>query len=126
MRVSHTLRPRLLLTLAALSLAAACDVSDGPESVAQVRFLHASQGRAAIDFRADGTTQGSTDSEIPGIAANGGLVAFTVNDTGAVTKLVATDANTQPDATATFRHNRIHRRHRRSRHPFQTQHRCVR
>ena len=60
----------------------------------------AARTTALASVRADGTTQGSTDSEIPGIAANGGLVAFTVNDTGAVTKLVATDANTQPDVLA--------------------------
>jgi len=50
--------------------------------------------------RADGTTRGTTDSEISGIAANGGLVAFTFNDAGAATKLVASDANAQPDVLA--------------------------
>lgn len=40
-------------------LSAACDDGDGPENVARVRFLHAAQGRAAVDFRADGTTRGA-------------------------------------------------------------------
>ena len=42
---------------------------------------------ALASVRADGTTQGATDSEIGGIAANGGLVAFVFNDAGAVTQL---------------------------------------
>lgn len=46
--------------------------------------------------RADGTTQGATDSEFPGIAANGGVVGFSA---GAVTTLV-TDANAQADVLA--------------------------
>ncbi len=53
--------------------------------------------------RTNGTTQGSTDSEISAIAANGGLVAFTFNDAGAATKLVtapAVDTNNQPDVHA--------------------------
>lgn len=37
----------------------ACSDSDAPDPVAQVRFLHASPGRAAVDFRADGTTRGA-------------------------------------------------------------------
>jgi hypothetical protein len=57
--------------------------------------------RASV--RADGTTQGSTASEIPSLSANGALVAFTFNDTGAATKLVTApvaDANSQPDIHA--------------------------
>lgn len=64
-----------------------------------VRDVAARTTRLA-SVRADGTTQGSTDSEIPGIAANGGLVGFTANDSGAVTTLVAGDANAQPDVLA--------------------------
>ena len=67
-----------------------------------VRDIAAKTTRLA-SVRADGTTQGSTDSEISGIAANGGLVAFTFNDAGAATKLVTApiaDANNQPDVHA--------------------------
>ncbi|MCC6930458.1 MAG: DUF4397 domain-containing protein [Gemmatimonadaceae bacterium] len=67
MRAVHTTRrrtrlharrhARLLVPIALLSLTAACDDSDAPDAVASIRFLHASQGRAAVDFRADGTTE---------------------------------------------------------------------
>lgn len=94
MRVSHTLRPRLLLTLAALSLAAACDDSDGPESVAQVRFLHASQGRAAIDFRADGTTRGAGQAYganwSNNVVLDAGTRTFTARLAGGTTDLATT------------------------------------
>jgi hypothetical protein len=45
-----------------------------------------------------GATQGATDSDRPGIAANGGLVAFIFTD--GATRLVTGDTNTQPDAHA--------------------------
>jgi len=48
----------------------------------------------------DGTTQGSNDSDHAAAAANGGLVAFVFNDAAAVTKLLAADANAQPDVFA--------------------------
>lgn len=60
-----------------------------------VRDVAARTTRLA-SVRSDGTTQGATDSEIPGIAANGGVVGFTA---GAVTTLV-TDANAQADVLA--------------------------
>lgn len=64
-----------------------------------VRDVAARTTRLA-SVRADGTTQGTTAAEIPGIAADGGLVAFTWNDTGAATKLITADANAQPDILA--------------------------
>ena len=54
--------------------------------------------RASV--RADGTTVSNTDSERSAIAGNGGLVAFVHSDVGEVTKLVAADANNQPDVFA--------------------------
>lgn len=64
-----------------------------------VRDVAARTTRLA-SVRADGTTQGSTDSEISAMAANGGLVAFTFNDAGAAPKLIVSDANNQPDVFA--------------------------
>ncbi len=65
-----------------------------------VRDIAARTTRLA-SVRADGTTQGSTGSEFSGVSANGGVVAFSFNDTGALTKLVSpTDANAQPDVHA--------------------------
>ncbi len=51
--------PRAALLALSLVVLGACDDSDGPDPVAQVRFLHASPGRAAVDFRADGATRGA-------------------------------------------------------------------
>lgn len=50
-----------------------------------------------LSVRADGTTQSLNPSERSAVSANGGLAAFVLNDAGAATKLVATDANNQPD-----------------------------
>jgi len=59
--ISSRRRTRVLAlaTCSSLTFLAACDDSDGPESVARVRFLHAAAGKAAVDFRADGTTRGA-------------------------------------------------------------------
>jgi hypothetical protein len=65
--------------VAVLALTAACGDSDGPENVARVRFLHSAQGRAAIDFRADGTTRGAA------LAFGGAFSAATVLPSGART-----------------------------------------
>lgn len=48
----------------------------------------------------NGATQGTNDSDRGAVAANGGLTAFIFDETGAVTKLLASDANTKPDAFA--------------------------
>ncbi len=112
MRVVHTLRPaplgqhrpprRLqllralprLLSVAVLSLAAACDDSDGPESVARIRFLHGSPGRAAVDFRADGTTRGAAQTYganwSTSIVLDAGARTFTARLTGAAADLATT------------------------------------
>ncbi|MBK6455880.1 MAG: DUF4397 domain-containing protein [Gemmatimonadetes bacterium] len=109
MHVAHTLRPRQLgqltrlrrmrrlprlVPIVLLSLAAACDDSDGPERVAQVRFLHASPGRAAIDFRADGTTRGAAQAYganwSNSVVLDAGARTFTARLTGATTDLAST------------------------------------
>ena len=64
-----------------------------------VRDIAARSTRLA-SVRANGTTQGTTDSERSAISPNGGLVAFSFNDAGAATKLVTDDANNQPDIHA--------------------------
>jgi Tol biopolymer transport system component len=60
----------------------------------------AARTTALASVRADGVTQGATDSETAAIAANGGLVAFVFNDAGAGADLIAGDANAQPDVHA--------------------------
>lgn len=64
-----------------------------------VRDVDARTTRLA-SVRADGATQGSTDAERSAAAANGGLVAFTTDDAGAVARLVPADVNAQRDALA--------------------------
>jgi hypothetical protein len=56
--------------------------------------------RASI--RADGTTESPNASAVAAVAGNGGLVSFVHNDAGEVAsnRLVATDANAQPDVLA--------------------------
>jgi hypothetical protein len=55
--------------------------------------------RASV--RADGTTVSNTASERTAVAGNGGLASFVHSDAGeAPTKLIATDANNQPDVLA--------------------------
>lgn len=48
--------------------------------------------------QANGTTQSDKDSDRAVIAPDGGAVGFVLDDATAVTKLVATDTNNQPDA----------------------------
>jgi hypothetical protein len=94
MRSLSHLRPNVLLAFAALSIVAACDNSDGPDSVARVRFLHASQGRAAIDFRADGTTRGAGvtygGTWSNSVVLDAGARTFTARLTGGATDLATT------------------------------------
>ena len=73
-----------LVPVAALSLAAACDDSDGPDAVARIRFLHAAQGRAAVDFRADDATWLRRSGPLPGNLATGNyLLSLFVSAGGA-------------------------------------------
>ncbi len=100
MRAVHTPSTfRLVLRLvpvAALTLAAACDDSDGPDAVARIRFLHAAQGRAAVDFRADdatedgGRTYGATWSN--SIVLDAGARTLTARLAGGTTNLASTAA----------------------------------
>jgi Tol biopolymer transport system component len=56
---------------------------------------------ALQSVQANGTTKSATNaSGTPGIAGNGGLVAFVFDATGSATLLVPGDANNQPDAFA--------------------------
>lgn len=91
MRTSSLQFLRALSALSLLALAAACNDSDGPESVARVRFLHAAQGRAAVDFRADGATHGAALGYSTNWSANAvlpsGSRAFSARLTGATTDL---------------------------------------
>jgi len=85
-----------LVPVAALSLAAACDDSDGPDAVARIRFLHASPGRAAVDFRADNTTEdggrtyGATWSN--SVVLDAGARTLTARLAGGATDLASTAA----------------------------------
>ena len=103
MRVHISMRIRTLLPLAALALAAACSNSDGPEQVARVRFLHASQGRAAIDFLADGTTRGPAITYSANWSASGVVKAgsriLTARLTGSTADLGSTTAVLANSAT---------------------------
>ena len=74
-------------------------VTDGNAAVKDV-FVRDLPSRATrlASVRADGTTQSLNESDRGAIAADGGPVAFVFNDAAAVTKLVDTDANAQPDA----------------------------
>jgi hypothetical protein len=74
-------------------------VTDGNAAVKDVfvRDLPSKATRLA-SVRADGTTQSLNESDRGSIAADGGPVAFVFNDAAAVTKLVDTDVNAQPDA----------------------------
>ncbi|MEP7380221.1 MAG: DUF4397 domain-containing protein [Gemmatimonadota bacterium] len=97
MRTLHQSLVRPLLAVSVLSAIAAlsaCGDSEGPASIARVRFLHASQGLAAVDFRADGTTRDaarafsaawSTHAVLPA-----GTRAFTARLTGGATDLATT------------------------------------
>ncbi len=73
--------------------------TDGNAAVKDVfvRDLPSRTTRLA-SVRADGTTQSGNESDRAAIAADGGPVAFVFDDAAAVTKLVDTDANAQPDA----------------------------
>lgn len=81
----------LALALVALN---ACDDSDGPDPVAQVRFLHASPGRAAVDFRADGATRGAGvtygTAFSNGVVLDAGARTFTARAAGNATDLATT------------------------------------
>ncbi len=85
---------RALSAVTLLVVAAACSDSDGPQSVSRVRFLHAAQGRAAIDFRADGATRGAALNYSASWSATAVLSAgsrtFTARLTGATTDLATT------------------------------------
>lgn len=58
----------------------------------------AAQGTRLVSV--NGTTQGTNPSDRGAIAANGALGTFVFDDAGAVTGLIATDVNLQPDAFA--------------------------
>ena len=60
----------------------------------------AARATALVSVRADGVTQGATDSETAAIAADGGVVAFVFNDAGGGADLIAADLNSQPDVHA--------------------------
>ncbi|MCC6771658.1 MAG: DUF4397 domain-containing protein [Gemmatimonadaceae bacterium] len=85
---------RALSALALLAMVAACNDSDGPERVARVRFLHAAQGLAAIDFRADGATRraavGYSVSWSADAVLSAGTRSFTARLTGGTTDLATT------------------------------------
>ncbi len=97
MRTLHQSFVRPLLAVSVLSAVAAlsaCGDSEGPASIARVRCLHASQGLAAVDFRADGTTRDpahafsaawSTEAVL-----SAGTRAFTARLTGGATDLAST------------------------------------
>ncbi len=95
--IPYPLRPLgVLRPLAALSLiaAAACGDSEGPASVARVRFLHAAQGVATVDFRTDGTTRSAAQGFSAAWSAEAtiptGSNAFTARLTGAAADLATT------------------------------------
>lgn len=73
--------------------------TDGNAAVRDV-FVRDIPARATrlASVRADGTTQSGNPSDRPAIAADGGPVAFVLDDAGAAVTLVDADANGQPDA----------------------------
>jgi Domain of unknown function (DUF4397) len=102
--MSRTLKlPRSAFLALALFTVTACDDSDAPQPVAQVRFLHASGRRAAVDFRADGTTRGAGltygAAFSNGVVLNAGARTFTARLTGATTD-IATTARTLANSGA--------------------------
>lgn len=96
MRTRHASFANSLRLLPVLSLvaAAACDDSEGPAAVARVRFLHAAQGLATVDFRADGTTRSAAQAFSAAWSAPATLPIgdndFTARLTGGATDLATT------------------------------------
>ncbi|MGE0025953.1 MAG: hypothetical protein AB7O78_08500 [Thermoleophilia bacterium] len=73
--------------------------TDGNAAVKDV-FVRDMSSKATrlASVASDGSTQSNNESDRAAIAADGGPVAFIVNDAAATTKLVGTDGNAQPDA----------------------------
>lgn len=97
MRIHHRSSTRLLLALVSVSslAASACGDSEGPASVAHVRFLHAAPGLATVDFRSGGTTRSAAQafgaawsSEV---TLPTGASAFTARLTGGAADLATTN-----------------------------------
>ena len=78
---------------------AATDLTPDTNTVSDV-FARDVGAQATQLLSVNGATQGTNPSDRGAVAANGGLVAFVFDDAGAVTKLIGTDANNQPDAFA--------------------------
>lgn len=78
---------------------AATDLTTDTNTVADV-FTRDIGAQATRLVSVNGTTQGTNPSDRGAVAANGGLAAFIFDDAAAVTKLIGTDANAQPDAFA--------------------------
>lgn len=97
MRIHHRSSTRPLLALVAVSslAASACGDSEGPASIARVRFLHAAQGLAAVDFRSGGTTRSAAQAFSTAWSAEAtlptGASAFTARLTGGATDLASTN-----------------------------------
>lgn len=85
---------RSLAVLGLLAATAACDDSEGPAPVARVRFLHAAQGLATVDFRTEGTTRSAAQAYSAAWSADATLPSgesdFTARLTGGTTDLATT------------------------------------
>ena len=99
MRIPHrsSTRPLLALVTASSLAISACGDSEGPASIARVRFLHAAQGLATVDFRSDGTTRSAAQAFSSAWSAEAtlptGASALTARLTGGATDLATTDAS---------------------------------
>lgn len=97
------IRPRISADGSRVSFSStSADLVTGDGNLVSDVFIRdvATRATRRASVRADGTTAGSAASEFPAISANGALVAFTFNDAGAGTTLIAGDANNQPDILA--------------------------
>jgi hypothetical protein len=93
MKTRSPLRASLRALILTVVIASACDSSNDPEPIAQLRFVHAAQGTAAVDFRVDGTPARTNvayaSNSITYINATTGNRALSARLTGGATDLAS-------------------------------------